>query len=468
MSGDGGPNRTVFRPSPLQAKAGGAPAAAAPAAQPSGGFSGFGPSPLQGQAQAQVQQVPAGAYVPPRPVNDDVPEPPVARAPRNPMMEAASSFLALTASVRAGRARLPLPELHGKASAMIEGFRAAVKGRYPDEHIMRATYALCATIDDVAQNLPDQAADAAMWAQRNMIVRFFGENIGGDRFWRLLDEMIASPAQNPDVLELYHACLASGFEGRYRIGPDGKRQHQELMQRAYLALQHPKRLSQTELSPRWKGEDAPLGKVGLWTPLIFAAAGALALLVVIYLVMRLVLAQTGGPALAALDAVNPNQPLRLSRVAPTSVPDASAQSERIRTFLAPEVAQGLVTVVEDASTVRVRTTVGQLFRSGSDQLDPQREPLIRRIGQAMETEPGPIKIEGYTDSDRLSGLTFPDNYALSQARADTAAGIIRSTLSDPARATAEGYGDEQAIAGNDTAEGKARNRRVEFVVQRRG
>lgn len=458
MSGDGG-NRTVFRPSPLQARGGGQPAPAA---------AGFGQA--QGQSQgfgAPPSQPPAGAYVPPRPVNDDVPAPPVERSSRNPMMEAASTFLALTASVRAGRARLPLPELHGKVSAMIEAFRNDIRGKYPDEHQMRATYALCATIDDVAQNLPGQENDAAEWSRRNMIVRFFGENIGGDRFWRLLDEMIARPAEYPDVLELYHACMAAGFEGRYRVAADGKRGHQELMQRAYLALNHPKTLSQTELSPRWRGEDAPLGKVGLWTPLIFAAAGALALLLIIYLILRLVLAQAGTDSLAAANAITPDQPLRLSRVAPTAAPSLSAQAQRIQTFLAPEISQNLVTVLEDGSTVRVRTTVGQLFKSGSDQLVPERRQLFDRIAEALKTEAGPVRIEGYADSDKPSGLTFPDNLSLSQARAETAAGIVGRHI-DPSRVTAQGYGEDSPVASNDTAEGKAQNRRVEVVVNRTG
>jgi type VI secretion system protein ImpK len=68
----------------------------------------------------------------------------------------------------------------------------------------------------------------------------------------------------------------------------------------------------------------------------------------------------------------------------------------------------------------------------------------------------------------VSGLTFPDNTALSQARADRVADQIRPHLSDPGRVTAQGYGDAQAIATNETAEGKSKNRRVEVVIQRGG
>ncbi|MGH1558805.1 DotU family type IV/VI secretion system protein [Caulobacter segnis] len=46
-----------------------------------------------------------------------------------------------------------------------------------------------------------------------------------------------SPVRRSCV-ELYHACLASGFEGRYRILPDGKRQLHEIMVSCYAALDH--------------------------------------------------------------------------------------------------------------------------------------------------------------------------------------------------------------------------------------
>ena len=90
-----------------------------------------------------------------------------------------------------------------------------------------------------------------------------------------------------------------------------------------------------------------------------------------------------------------------------------------------------------------------------------------RIGQAIQqTQKGPVKVEGDADSDQVSTLSFPDNIALSKARADTVAAIIKSNLADPSRVTTEGLGDSQPIASNATAAGKAQNRRVEVVLQR--
>ncbi len=304
------------------------------------------------------------------------------------MMDQAASVLALAASVRSGRAQIALPQLHAQAVAAISTFERAIQAAgYPEEQRQRAKYALCATMDDLAQSLPGQASDGAEWARRSMTVQFFSENIGGDRFWQLVDDMLSRPAQNADLIELYHACLAAGFEGRFRVMPDGRRRLEEVMTRLYAALEHVRSLSQLELSPHWKGEDAPLGKVGFWGPLALAAAIALGVLFLIYVIFRLVLMQTGDPAMTALKAINPDQPLRLSRAAAPPPQQPSSQLQTLQTFLAPEIAQHLVVVLQDANTVRVRTTIGELFKSGSEQLNAGRQPLFVQNRASDPTDP---------------------------------------------------------------------------------
>jgi type VI secretion system protein ImpK len=498
-SDDNNSNRTVFRPSPLSGlrgkppeHAGGtqfnpppaAPTPPQPFPPPQQPFpppqQGFPPPPPvapqpypqqpypeQGYAQPPTPGLAPVAQPNPQLIDDDIPRPSTAPKVRNTMADQASAVLALAASLRAGRVQIPLPQFHGQATAAIANFeRAIASAGYPEEQRMRAKYALCATIDDIAQNLPGQAQDGAEWARRSMTVHFFSENIGGDRFWQLVDDMLGRPAENRDLIELYHACLAAGFEGRFRVMQDGRRRLDDVMSRLYAALEHVRSLSQAELSPHWRGKPTPVGRLGFWAPIMLAAGVALALLFVIYVILRLILMQTGDPASNALRGINPSDPLRLSRAAAPPVAAPSNQLQTLQTFLAPEIAQHLVIVLEDATTVRVRTTVGELFKSGSDQLNPGHQPLFERIGKAIETQPGPVRIEGDSDSDKISTLTFPDNMALSKARAETVASIIKGQLTDPTRVSTDGLGDTQPIASNDTAAGKAQNRRVEIVVQR--
>ncbi len=484
------PNRTVFRPlglnqnqppphqqppvPPPPQQGGWAPPSHYPppppsyAAPPPPAY----PAPPPGYAPPPPSYAPATpSYMPAGPQHlrdDDVPLPATPQTVRNRLMAEAGPVLALAASVRSGRARAPLPLLHRQASTAIAAFDRAIAGQYPEETRQRAKYALCATLDDIAQNLPGTGVDGAEWARRSMVVQFFQENIGGDRFWHLVDDMLARPAQNADLIELFHACLAAGFEGRFRVMPDGKRRLYEIMTQLYGALEHPRSLSGRELVKQWKGEAAPLKKVGLWSYVALAAAIAAGVLLLIYIVLLLVLSASGDASREALVQLRPEEPLRLSRQA-AAAPEAppSGQAAGLRTFLKPEIDAGEVVVEEDASTVRVRTTVGQLFGSASDVLEPGREDLFARIGKAIEKEPGKVTIEGHADADRVASLAFPDNTALSEARAARVAEIIAGQLSDRSRVEYVGYGDARPIASNDTTEGKSQNRRVEISIPRR-
>ena len=258
-------------------------------------------------------------------------------------------------ALRAGRVRLAMPQFHARASEMIAAFDRAIMRSYPEETRQRAKYALCATIDDIAQNLPGLGVDGAEWARRSLVVRFFQETIGGDRFWQLVDDMLRYPQDNRDLIELYHACLAAGFEGRFRVMPDGRRRLQEIMARLQGALEHVRSLSSVEIVPRWRGEAAPVGRLGFWAYVGIAAAAAAGLLFLVYVVLRLILMSSADAPRGQLAGLNPEDRLRLSRGgADVGPPAASAQASRLRTFLEPEIREGLGDVgvrVADAQLV---------------------------------------------------------------------------------------------------------------------
>lgn len=481
-------NRTVFRPSPLQGLKE-QQAKAAPQPPDDGQWDpaerldeggteetghrwepalGAQPDEPRTAPPRQPDRRPGAALPPSRLAEDDVPLPQTPPTVRNLMLAEASPLLALAAGVRSGRVRIGMPSFHRRATEAIAAFDRTIRPEYPDETRQRAKYALCATIDDIAQNLPGTGAHAAEWARRSLVVSFFHENIGGDRFWQLVDDMLRYPEDNRDLIELYHACLAAGFEGRFRVMPDGRRHLHDIMARLQGALEHVRSLSQLEISPEWRGEKAPLRRVGFWVYVGMAVAAAGAVLFLLYVVLRVILMNTGEAPYSTVTALNPSEPLGLSRVGSALPQTDSAQAGRLKKFLEPEIRQHLVKVVEDGQTVRVRTTVGELFKSGDDQLRPGRTALFIRIGKAVETEQGPVTVEGHADNDRISNnLRFPDNMELSKARAETVATIIRGELSDPGRVTAKGFGETHPIATNSTAAGKSQNRRVEVVLQRR-
>ncbi len=154
----------------------------------------------------------------------------------------------------------------------------------------------------------------------------------------------------------------------------------------------------------------------------------------------------------------------IQQIQPVYVNFTQSASDVMRLRSAMDAGQLKKVSGQDAASVRVRTTAGGLFAAGSDALEPRARPLFERIGAAIEAEPGRVRVEGHADSDAVATLTFPDNVALSKARAEAAGALIRSRLSAPDRVTVEGFGASRPITGNDSPAGKALNRRVEVVL----
>ena len=142
-------------------------------------------------------------------------------------------------------------------------------------------------------------------------------------------------------------------------------------------------------------------------------------------------------------------------------PVQTTQLTRIQTALAPEIESGAVEIDTTAEFIMVR--VGQVlqFDSGLATLQVDFAGLAAEIAGALEPEPGPIRIVGYTDNIAPSGLgQYRSNEELSEARADTVAAIIAPLLTDAERISVEGLGPINPVADNGTRDGRALNRRV--------
>jgi outer membrane protein OmpA-like peptidoglycan-associated protein len=107
------------------------------------------------------------------------------------------------------------------------------------------------------------------------------------------------------------------------------------------------------------------------------------------------------------------------------------------------------------------STNGILFESGSASLQPQSMGIIRQISQVLQQEPEMnLVIIGHTDADGDDAL----NMALSAKRAETVVNaLVQVYQIDPDRLQAEGKGETDPVADNSTTNGKAQNRRVEFI-----
>ena len=76
-----------------------------------------------------------------------------------------------------------------------------------------------------------------------------------------------------------------------------------------------------------------------------------------------------------------------------------------------------------------------------------------------------LVVAGHTDNIPISSPRFPSNWELSSARAGSVVRLFETQGISPGRMQATGFADTRPLARNDTERGRARNRRVELVLQ---
>jgi type VI secretion system protein ImpK len=405
---------------------------------------------------------------------------PVPKVGDNALVAAASPILAAAIRIASDRSQPPDPEkLRNAMTKAIRGFESDALATGLDTRSLRAArYALCATIDDLVLSTP--WGSQSSWVQHSITSVFHNEVIGGERFFDILEQMQADLGNNAAVVELMYLCTSLGFEGRYRVLPRGVAALTELREGVYRTLRQRKGDFERDLSPHWRGIAAGARNLANRIPIWVRAVVTLAIASAMYAAFTFILAGTSDVAFAELSALPPKAAFPITHIqvrgpapaapsppTPAPAPPApTAFSVRLKQFLAPEIREGLVQVLEDAQTITIRLTNRNMFASGTAVLGNTYPPLLVRIGDALETEPGRVTVFGYTDNQAIRTARFPSNFELSQARADVVTTALRARLKDPARIKAQGKGDTDPIASNATPDGRQQNRRTEIVLTR--
>ena len=456
--------RTVIRPNP-GGRRGAAPAAPAytpPAYEPGapnpfGAPAGYGSAP--GAAPMGVpQQAPRG------PAEPDS----IALTGVNQLVALATPLFALLGRIR-NRAQHPDPEkLRQSVMAEVRNYEnACLKAGEDAQKVKVARYALCATLDDVVLNTP--WGEQSNWAMQSMVGTFHRETVGGDRFFDLLARLEQDPGTNIDLLEFLYMCLSLGFEGRLRVENGGSDKHNQIRVALARIIRGQRGEFERDLSPRWKGIVKPYLILSVWKP-VWITVGAMALiLALIFGGLSYLLGQRSGVTLAAIGAVEAAEPPQLLRRAPPPPPPPPQKVEvdkiaRLTSFLAPEIKQGVVTVLSEKNAIVIRLSGVGMFKSGSDKMNAEFEAPINRVAEALTEEKGHVLIVGHSDSSKIGAGRFKSNEELSQARADAVLKMVAPVVGDPSRLLAEGRGDKEPIADNGTKEGRATNRRIEILL----
>lgn len=143
---------------------------------------------------------------------------------------------------------------------------------------------------------------------------------------------------------------------------------------------------------------------------------------------------------------------------------------KIKQYIEENKLTGLLTVQKEKNVILVSFKDTILFTSGeADLLDASKPVLDHVINVISENinAVAMVRIEGHTDNVPIHNLRFDSNWSLSMARASSALQyFIDAQKISMDKLSAVAYGEYHPIATNDTEEGRAANRRVDFVIEK--
>jgi chemotaxis protein MotB len=107
-----------------------------------------------------------------------------------------------------------------------------------------------------------------------------------------------------------------------------------------------------------------------------------------------------------------------------------------------------------------------LYNSGSFEISDKAGQILGKIAKIiLDYKDYNVLVEGNTDTDPISRLNIRNNWDLSVLRGSSVVQVLQNTYGiDPKRLTAAGRGEHNPIANNNTADGKARNRRTQIII----
>ncbi len=149
------------------------------------------------------------------------------------------------------------------------------------------------------------------------------------------------------------------------------------------------------------------------------------------------------------------QPQPMSEIAEDPQPQVALVQEPEQILTEEEAVEGLLQTLDLS---------GITFLFGSDEITAEGIVILNDVVRILNQHPEfDIAIEGHTDNTGDKNL----NLELSQQRAASVMNYLISQGIQSERLNATGYGESKPIASNDTAEGRATNRRIDFEVTRR-
>jgi len=120
----------------------------------------------------------------------------------------------------------------------------------------------------------------------------------------------------------------------------------------------------------------------------------------------------------------------------------------------------------DKTVVFVNLSDKMLYESGSANITKRASEVLGKIAQIVQSRPElEVMVEGYTDNVPISNECMSDNWDLSVKRATSVVRVLQQNYGvDPNRLIAAGRGEWNTLATNETAQGRAINRRTRIII----
>lgn len=214
------------------------------------------------------------------------------------LLHIATPVLELIMKIRAGIVQ-PSNDLRATMDELLKSLEQEAHGAGYNEASVQATkFALAAFADETVLT-----ADFPLrheWEKYPLQLEYFGEHMAGMKFYDRLDDLMKAPEENADVIEVFYICLLVGYRGKFKIYYED--QVRGVIDRVADCLRRANRLRTGALSPHWKVADQPELATGQGIPTWakVTGAGALGLMLLLYLVFSFWLHSTLGSAIKDL------------------------------------------------------------------------------------------------------------------------------------------------------------------------
>lgn len=149
--------------------------------------------------------------------------------------------------------------------------------------------------------------------------------------------------------------------------------------------------------------------------------------------------------------------------------ELEAQYKQLNETMGSEIASKELRISRMQDAIKVSLNDDLLFPSGGSEMSANAKTNIAKVAAVLAPhQKNKINVSGYTDNtpigSELKKQGITNNLILSQKRAETVMQFMISQGVKPNLVSAQGFGEANPVASNDTPEGRAQNRRVELTI----